>query len=106
MQNKTSKEEIAHAEAELSITPLEGLRLDVNYTYLNATIRQISRPTCPLSRMFCRPNTSLFRVRSGMSSVRSSSTATNPGSSPATVIVPQPRYEPLKASLIRTQSPI
>ena len=25
---------------------------------------------------------------------------------PATVIVPQPRYEPLKASLIRTQWPI
>ena len=29
-----------------------------------------------------------------------------PGSSPATVIVPQPRYEPIKASLIRTQWPI
>jgi transposase InsO family protein len=33
-------------------------------------------------------------------------TTTKPGSSPATVIVPQPRYEPLKASLIRTQRPI
>ena len=31
---------------------------------------------------------------------------TKPGSSPATGIVPKPRYEPLKASLIRTQWPI
>ena len=33
-------------------------------------------------------------------------TTTKPGSSPATVIVPPPRYEPLKANLIRTQWPI
>jgi hypothetical protein len=36
----------------------------------------------------------------------SQGTTTKPGSSPATVIVPQPRCEPLKASLIRTQWPI
>ena len=41
--------------------------------------------------------------RSKSSEPRSSSspgTTTKPGSSPATVIVPQPRYEPLNASLI------
>ena len=42
----------------------------------------------------------------GVAESSSPGTITKPGSSPATEIVPQPRYEPLKASLIRTQRPI
>jgi iron complex outermembrane receptor protein len=36
------KSRIYGAEAELSVTPLDGLSFDLNYTYLNATIRRIS----------------------------------------------------------------
>jgi iron complex outermembrane receptor protein len=36
------KSRIYGAEVELSITPLEGLSFDLNYTYLNATIQRIN----------------------------------------------------------------
>jgi iron complex outermembrane receptor protein len=36
------KSRIYGAEVELSVTPLEGLSFDLNYTYLNATIQRIS----------------------------------------------------------------
>jgi iron complex outermembrane receptor protein len=39
------KSRIYGAEAELSVTPVESLRLDLNYTYLNATIRQLNPVT-------------------------------------------------------------
>jgi iron complex outermembrane receptor protein len=39
------KSRIYGAEVELSVTPLENLKLDANYTYLNATIRQINPVT-------------------------------------------------------------
>lgn len=39
------KSRIYGAEVELSITPLEGLTFDANYTYLNAEIRSIDQVT-------------------------------------------------------------
>jgi iron complex outermembrane receptor protein len=41
----TGKSRIYGAEVELSVTPLPGLNFDLNYTYLNATIRSISNIT-------------------------------------------------------------
>ena len=52
--------------------------------------------------LWARTFDTIEELRAASRASSSPGTTTKPGSSPATVIVPQPRYEPLKASLITT----